>query len=289
LNVLGAKLVHAVTDRLAGDGAVIIHAVDDDEPWLPLDSPVRKVHGDVAMLIGGLRALLLQSLHPAAMQAVHDHSGYRSDPWGRLRRTAAFIDATTYGSVEQARERIDRVRRIHQQVTGTMPDHTGYAASDPELLLWIHVAEMDSFLAANRAYAIRPLPESEVDRYVADMAITATALGVTDPPLTHDRLREQLEQFRPLLRGTAPARAAAQFCLWNPPLTGPERAGYRVLALGALAILPAWARAELGVPTSTIIDRAVLRPSTRALLIILDRAFEAEMGRRPSEPHPRAG
>lgn len=283
LDALRSKVVRAVTDRFVGDDAISVRAGVDDEPWLPPDSPARQVHGDIVMLIGGVRALLLQSLHPVAMQAVHDHSGYRSDPWGRLRRTAAFIAATTYGSVDQARDRIERVRRIHEQVTGTMPDHTAYAASDPDLLLWIHIAETDSFLEANRVYAINPLPATEVDRYLEDMAVTARALGVLDPPRSLERMREQLEAYRPVLRGTEPARAAARLALRDPPLTGPARAGYRVLAFGALAILPAWARAELGVPASPIIDRTLLRPSARALLITLDRAFEAEYARRPTE------
>jgi uncharacterized protein (DUF2236 family) len=283
LDALRARVVRAVTDRFVGDEAIKVVAGHSDEPWLPPDSPARQVHGDIAMLIGGIRALLLQSLHPVAMQAVHDHSGYRSDPWGRLQRTAAFIAATTFGSVDQARERIEQVRRIHDRVTGTMPDHTSYAASDPDLLLWTHVAEADSFLRANRAYAVNPLPDAEVDRYLADLAITARALGVLDPPLSAEQLQEQLEAYRPVLRGTEPARAAAALALRNPPLTGPARAGYQVLAFGALAILPAWARGELGVPTLPIIDRTVLRPSARALLVTLDRAFEAEARRRPSE------
>lgn len=231
------------------------------------------------MLIGGLRALLLQSLHPVAMQAVSDHSGFRTDPWGRFRRTAQFIGATTYGSVGRATERIDQVRLIHTRVTGRMPDGTPYAADDPRLLTWVHIAEVDSFLAANRAYANDPLTDSEADRYVADLAPTAEALGVIDPPRTEARLRDRLGAFRPELGGSEPARAAARMLLWDPPITGVARAGYRVVAAGALAILPAWARSELGVPSSVIMDRTVLRPVARTLMITLDRVFEAEAQR----------
>lgn len=280
---LRSRMVRAVTKRLVGaePGAP---ADDPGEPWLPPDSPARAVHADLAMLIGGLRALLLQSLHPVAMQAVSDHSGFRTDPWGRFQRTARFIGATTYGSVERAMERIDHVRMIHTRVTGRMPDGTPYSADEPRLLMWVHVAEVDSFLAANRAYARDPLTSSEADRYVADLALTAEALGVVDPPRTQDQLRDRLAAFRPELGGSAPAREAARMLLWDPPITGVPRAGYRVLAAGAVASLPAWARAELGVPSSVIMDRALLRPVARTLMITLDRAFEEEARRHSDEP-----
>lgn len=145
LQRLRSRLVREVTDRLAGDGPPAVRTPDAGPPWLPLDSPVRQVHADIAMLIGGLRALLLQSLHPVAMQAVSDHSGYRSDPWGRFQRTAGFIGATTYGSVDRAERQIELVRRIHRHVTGRMPDGRPYRADDPDLLMWIHVAQADSF------------------------------------------------------------------------------------------------------------------------------------------------
>lgn len=288
LEVLRSRMVRAVTDRFVGEDAIAARSDDTGAPWLPLDSPARRVHGDIAMLIGGIRALLLQSLHPLAMQAVEDHSGYRSDPWGRLQRTASFISATTFGSAARARERIDQVRRIHDRVTGTMPDGTRYAASDPHLLMWIHVAEADSFLAANRAYAREPLPDDEIDRYVADLAPTGEAIGVLDAPRSQDQLQQRLAEFRPELRGSEPARAVARMALWEPPINGVTRIGYQVLAAGAVAILPAWARSELGLPTSVIIDRAVQRPAARALLITLDRAFEAEGYRRSAAPSATA-
>lgn len=277
-------MVRAVTDRFAGDRTTAVPVQDNGERWLPPDSPARRVHGDIAMLIGGIRALLLQSLHPVAMQAIVDHSGYRSDPWGRLQRTTAFITATTFGSDAQARGQIDLVRRIHDRVTGTMPDGTPYRAADPDLLMWVHIAEVDSFLAANRAYATDPLTGSDVDRYLADVAPTAEALGVVDAPRSEDRLRTLLASYRPVLRATPGALEAARMGLRDPPITGAARLGYGVLAAGAVATLPPWARSELRLPTSVIMDRALLRPSARALLITLDRAFAAEGYRRSAEP-----
>ena len=253
---------------------------DGGMPWLALDSPVRRVHGDIAMLIGGLRALLLQSLHPVAMQAVSDHSGFRSDPWGRFRRTARFIGATTYGSAERAGEQIELVRRIHSHVTGRMPDGTPYRADDPRLLLWIHVAEADSFLTANRAFSRDPLPTDQIDRYLTDLARTGEALGVVDAPRSRGQLAQQLAGFRSELRGSEPAAEAARMLLWDPPISGPPRAGYRILAAGAVSTLPAWARCELGLPSTVMMDRALLRPAAKALMITLDRAFAAEGFRR---------
>ena len=104
------------------------------------------------MFVGGIRALLLQTLHPAAMRAVSDHSGYRGDMWGRLNRTSHFLAVTTFGTAADAQASVDMVRRIHERVVGTMDDGTPYAASDPHLLAWVHLAEVDSFLRAHTVY-----------------------------------------------------------------------------------------------------------------------------------------
>src|SRR5688572_28593625 len=167
-----------------------------------LDSPIARVHGDAAMFIGGIRAVLLQTLHPAAMTAVAEHSGYRGDMWGRLARTSRFIAVTTIGTAADAQRAVDAVRAIHGRVTGTMPDGTPYAASDPHLLMWVHVAEVDSFLTAHQAYGKHPLDQAERDEYVAQTAEVARRLGVLDPPTTEAGLAEALAAFRPELRAT---------------------------------------------------------------------------------------
>jgi uncharacterized protein (DUF2236 family) len=123
------------------------------------------VHANAAMLVGGVRALLLQSLHPVAMQAVEDHSGYRSDPWERFRRIVGVMYATTFGSHGQATDRIDHVRQTHDQVTGVMPHGTPYHASDPGLLMWIHVAEVESILGGQPGVRTGP-PEPRRSRSV---------------------------------------------------------------------------------------------------------------------------
>ncbi len=134
------------------------------------------------MFVGGMRALLFQSLHPLAMAGVAQHSDYRSDPWGRLRRTADFLAATTFGPASQAQRAVDTVHRVHERVVGTASDGRPYAANDPHLLEWVHIAELDSFLAAHDRYGERPLVGNERDRYVADAAVVARGAGCDRPP-----------------------------------------------------------------------------------------------------------
>jgi uncharacterized protein (DUF2236 family) len=137
------------------------------------------------MFVGGIRALLLQSLHPLAMAAVAGHSGYRGDPLGHLQRTSYFLAVTTFGRAEDAQEAVRRVRAIHQGVTGVAPDGRLRAAADPHLLTWVHIAEADSFLRAHARFGARPLDQQGRDGYVADMARIGAALGVPDPPLSY--------------------------------------------------------------------------------------------------------
>src|SRR5690348_18159579 len=158
------------------------------------------------MFIGGITALLLQSLHPLAMAAVAGHSGYRGDPWGRLQRTRYFLAITTYGRASDARDTIAKVRAIHQRITGTARDGRPYAASDPHLLTWVHIAEADSFLRAHSRYGSQPLDQAGRDGYVADMARIGAELGVPDPPRTEAELADRIDQYRPELAATAGAR-----------------------------------------------------------------------------------
>ena len=152
--------------------------------WFAEDRPIRRVHGDAAMFVGGLRALLLQSLHPLAMAGVAQHSDYRGDPWGRLQRTSTFLAVTTFGTATDAQRAVDKVRGIHRRVHGQAPDGRAYRADDPHLLQWVHIAEVDSFLRAYQLYGATPLDQDGRDAYVADTARVAAALGVLDPPRT---------------------------------------------------------------------------------------------------------
>ena len=228
--------------------------------WFADGRPIRRVHGDAAMFVGGLRALLLQSLHPVAMIAVAQHSDYRNDPWGRLQRTSTFLAVTTYGTADDAQRAVDRVRRVHEYVTGTALDGRPYRASDPHLLRWVHVAETDSFLRCHQRYGARPLDEAGCDGYVADTARIATALGVPDPPRTRAELAATLSAYRPELRATPEAREAARFLVRNPPLPLVARGPYALLAAAAIGELPGWARRELRLPGLPVAD-AVLVPA----------------------------
>ncbi|MFD2024516.1 oxygenase MpaB family protein [Promicromonospora aerolata] len=249
---LRARVGDALFLRVAGPGGYEardrIHRTPGPR-WFPPDSPIQRVHGDSATFVGGLRALLLQSLHPLAMAGVAGHSGYRGDPWGRLARTSTFLAYTTFATAEHAEEMVERVRTVHARVRGKAPDGRPYRASDPHLLTWVHVAEADSFLAAHQRYGVRPLDPDEADQYVAQSGRVARALGAEQVPESVAELAECIESYRGELEVTPAAVDTARFLLREPPLPRPVRAPYRLLAAGAVALLPPWARAQLDVDT----------------------------------------
>jgi len=234
--------------------------------WFGEDRPIRRVHADASMFVGGLRALLLQSLHPLAMAGVAQHSDYRGDPWGRLQRTSTFLAVTTFGTATDAQRAVDRVRGIHQRVHGIAADGRPYRASDPHLLEWVHIAEVDSFLLAHQLYGANPLDQRGRDGYVGDTARVARALGVPDPPLSEAQLRERIEAFRPELSGTPAAREAARFLLLTPPLPITARPPYGLLAATSVSMLPAWARMPLLLPYFPPVEATVIRMAGRVLV-----------------------
>ncbi|MFL6174357.1 MAG: oxygenase MpaB family protein [Marmoricola sp.] len=245
------QLAQTLRSKVAGEDAEARAAViwgSAGKRWFGEDDPVWRVHADASMFVGGIRALLLQSLHPLAMAGVAGHSGYRGDPWGRLQRTSHFLATTTFGTVADAEAAIEMVRRIHTRVRGTAADGRPYAASDPHLLDWVHLAEVDSFLRCYQLFGPQPLTPDEADRYVAQSGTVAARLGATAPPQTVAELKTRLEEFRPELAATEPSRDAARFLLLNPPLPIAARPGYGLLAAGAVSSLPGWARRELRLP-----------------------------------------
>ena len=245
------------------------------ERWFAEDRPIRQVHSDSAMFIGAIRALLLQSLHPLAMAAVAEHSDYRGDPWGRLQRTSRFVGVTTFGRAGEAQQAIARVRAIHQRVTGTAPDGRPYAASDPHLLTWVHIAEADSFLRAHECFGTRPLDKADRDGYLTDMARIGTELGVPDPPRTEAELAARIRAYRPELAATAAAREAARFLLLRPPLPVFARAPYGVLAAAAVSLLPGWARRPLYLPRLPVTETVLVRPAGQAMVHAIHWAITA--------------
>jgi uncharacterized protein (DUF2236 family) len=261
---LGAAIFGLVAGPRGASRGRLIRA--PGERWFAEDRPIRRVHGDTAMFIGGIRALLLQSLHPLAMAAMAEHSDYRGDPWGRLQRTSFFLAVTTFGREPDAREAIARVRAIHERVTGTAPDGRPYAASDPHLLTWVHLAEVDSFLAAHTRYGTSALDQAERDGYVADMARIGRELGVPEPPMTAASLAARIDSFRGELAATAQSREAARFLLLQPPLPALALAPYGVLAASAVSLLPGWARGLLRLPRLPVTETVLVRPAGRAMI-----------------------
>ncbi|MFE5336830.1 oxygenase MpaB family protein [Isoptericola sp. NPDC056573] len=249
---LRLRLGDALFEKVAGPEAEAsrdrIHLTPGPR-WFPPDGPVGRVHADASMFVGGLRALLLQSLHPLAMAGVAGHSGYRGDPWGRLERTATFLATTTFGTADDAQAAIDRVRSVHDRVRGKAPDGRPYRAGDPHLLTWVHAAEADSFLTAHQRFGERPLTAVEADKYVGQVARVARALGAVVVPGTVAELRETIEAYRPELEASPAALDTVRFLLREPPLPRAARPPYALLVAGAVSTLPAWARDELDVDT----------------------------------------
>jgi len=225
------------------------------------------VHGSLATLVGGVRALLLQAAHPLALAGVLQHSNYRADPLGRLQRTNLFLTVTTYGSTEQTARAIDRVLAAHRSVVGTAPDGRPYSAADPQLLTWVHAALVDSMLRATQEYGPR---EVDPDAYVAGAAPVARLLGIPDPPTTQAGLALTIEAYLPQLGADASTREAVRF-LMAPPLPIAAQPAYQVLARAAVDLLPQWALELLGLPDRPGFVRAGDRAVCAALLGSLRR------------------
>jgi uncharacterized protein (DUF2236 family) len=276
----------AIVERVAGPPDPARRRWLAGEGWFAADRPVRRVHADASMFAGGIRALLLQSLHPLAMAAVAGHSGYRGDPWGRLQRTSYFLAVTTFGQAGDAAEAIARVRAVHQQITGTAPDGRRYAASDPRLLTWVHIAETDSFLRAHARFGAQPLDQAGRDGYVADMARIGAGLGVPDPPRTEAELAARIDAYRAELAATAQARDAARFLLLHPPLPAIARAPYALLAAAAVSLLPGWARRQLRLPRLPVSEAVLIRPAGHAMVHAIRWAITAPPA-PPQNPRPR--
>lgn len=238
---------------------------DGTEPSLfGPDSVTWRVHAHPSALVGGLRALLVQALDPRAMAGVAEHSDYQQDPWGRLRSTSDFVVRSTFGTRSEAEAAGARVRAVHARVRGTDPfSGRPYDASDPDLLRWVHLVEVDSFLAAYQAYGGR-LSESEQDRYVVEMERAAELVGLdpTGLPKHAMGVRAAVDSRSDLVV-TESAAATARLVL-SPPMPLALVPLWRLAARGALAILPPAAARLWGVALSWP-ERAGLRVALPAL------------------------
>jgi uncharacterized protein (DUF2236 family) len=230
-----------------------------------------RVHADPAMLIGGLAALLLQTLHPLAMAGVADHSNYRSDPLGRLSRTSSFVTGTTYGSTEAAERLIKLVKGLHRKVHGTAPDGRPYDAADPDLVTWVHATEVVNFLKAHQRYNPFPVRGDQADRYVHEMAVVAERLGAQGIPRSRVALRAYFRRMQPELEAGEQCLDAVEF-LTRPlsPRANPlMAAAHQVVVQAAVGILPGWAREMLGLRQPSLLDFALVRPAALTMLTTL--------------------
>ena len=248
------------------------------------DSVTWRVHADPSMALSGLRALLLQSLHPLAMSGVAQHSDFRQDPWGRLFRTADYVGVTTYGTTEQARRAGAKVRGIHRKLAGIEPETgTAYRVDDPDLLRWVHCVEVESFLSTAVRCGLR-LSNEEQDRYYAEQAVGAALVGLdpTTVPGSVDQMAAYFRDVRPQLRMTRAARDAATFVLWPPMparvrLGTPARPAWVALAAAAAATLPRWARRMYrlpGLPTTDLAATAAGAALRAGLLVVPEGLLE---------------
>jgi len=207
-----------------------------------------QVHGDLGcMLIGGFSALMLQMLHPLAMAGVTEHSNYRSDPLGRLQRTARYVAGTTYGGMPLVDQLTNQVRAVHRRVHGNAPDGRPYRADDPDLLAWVHTTEVWSFLGAYQRYAPRPLLRVEKDAYLAEVSVLAERLGAGPVPTSVSTVRAYLQAIRPELAATPQAIEALAF-LRRPLGRSPaDVVAHRIVAEAAIDLLPGFARETFGL------------------------------------------
>ena len=244
------------------------------------DSVTWRVHGDPSMALAGLRALLLQAVHPLAMHGVVTHSDFRADPWGRLFRTAEYVGVTTYGTTAQAQRAGARVRGLHRKLAGIEPESgTAYRVDDPALLRWVHCVEVESFLSTAVRCGLR-LSDADRDRYYAEQVTGAELVGL-DPatvPASVGQMAAYFRDVQPELRVTAGAREAARFVLWPPmpsllQLGTPARPAWVALATAAFAMLPRWARRLYslpGLPTTDLAATAAGLAFRSGLLVVPD-------------------
>ena len=220
-----------------------------------------RVNADPAMLLAGLRALLLQAVHPLAMAGVAQHSDFKADPWGRLLRTADYVRVTSFGTTDEAQRAAAVVRGIHNRLAGIEPESgRAYRVNDPELLLWVHCCQVESFLTTTTRCGLR-LTAAEKDAYYAEQVRNARLIGVKRAPASVAEMADYFAEQRHELRVTASAREAARFVLLPPMpakvrLGTPARPAWALLAGTAFGMLPRWTRRLYRMPGLPMTDVA---------------------------------
>jgi uncharacterized protein (DUF2236 family) len=250
-----------------------------DDALFPPGSVIRRVHGDVSsMMVGGVAALLTQMLHPKALAAVWDHGGVDADMLGRLRRTARFIASTTYAQRDKALEAIAKVKAIHEQISGKMPDGSGYRATDPWLLAWVHVAGAVNFLDGWRRYGEPAMSAADQDRYFAESGEIARLLNADPVPRTRREAERLIAEFRPELLADARTRTFRDLVLDVPARTLAQAPVHALMMKAAVDLMPPFAREmhDLSRPSAAPIVRA----ATFSVAQALRWAFAGEHYRR---------
>lgn len=239
----------------------------DEAPWI--------AHADMATLVGGIRALLMQALHPGSLTGVREHSRYKADPLGRLSGTIRWLTVTTFASTASVGTEAGRVNRMHGHVKGEYKNSAGktvsYSATDPHLLRWVHIAFMESFLRCHQAYSTVPLPGG-ADAYIRLWSKSVIPLGLTEVPMSEADLLEDLERYRPELAVTEETREVIRWIQY-PPLPVTSLPAYRFLFKAALASLPRDYQTMLGLGHPSF---RLIRPITVNLLKFIRLAIGPE-------------
>ena len=246
------------------------------------DSVTWRIHTDPSYAVGGLRALMLQALHPVAMDGVARNStGFKNEWWMRMTRTGQYMETVTFGTRTEGRRMAARVRGYHRKLSG-VEDTTGrsYRVDDPDLLLWVHNCAVDSLLTTARRAGL-PVSDEDADRYVAEQVSFARLVGVPEDATPHSMadLESYFEDIRPSLTST-PAAVEGVRDLFLPPMKGwvqvltPARPAWGTLASLGFATLPGWARQMYSMPGFSLTDgaaTAALRTLRVALLAVPER------------------
>jgi uncharacterized protein (DUF2236 family) len=276
-----AESYAAAVDLVARSAAAYARSVPEhpaDEGFFGPDSVSWRMSIDLATPVAGLRALMMQALHPLAMAGVDQHSDWRQDPVGRLAATSAYLTVLNFGDRASAEKAAERVRRVHEHVRG-VDTVTGqpYEAGDPALLLWVHAALVDSSLVARGLFGTAP-SAPDADRYVAEMVVAAELVGVPAAmvPATRADLDKYIDSVRPQLRRT-PAASESMAYLLDPPGLDEDVAGiWQDIREGTLASLPDWALDMYGYHAPPM-DAARRTEITQALGL-LDTVYLGEPG-----------
>ena len=277
-----SSIAHGITSLTSGGGPGLDYSSPPGDPGLfGPDSVCWKVHADfTSMMTGGISALLLQTLHPLALAGVWDHSTFRTDILGRLRRTATFIAGTTFGNRSDALALIERVKNIHLGVTGVATDGRPYRASDPDLLTWVHVAEVSSFLNGYLRYVDPALSIADQDRYFDETATIARMLGALDVPVTRAQIGAYLAAMRPRLQSSERTREVIRVLKDAPtPRIAMKPASKLVFSAG-VDLLPDWAQEMLGLSALAPVRRVIARPGVRAMAPVMRWALVNGISKR---------